>query len=69
MIIDVTGTELIPGNNGKDCPGNGEHIDENGDIIECCCDECDYMLCCIETHIETACKNCSDYRCPRALKA
>ena len=35
MVIDVTGTELIPGNNGKDCPGNGEHIDENGDIIDC----------------------------------
>ncbi len=33
MIIDITGIELIPGNHGKDCPGNGE----NGN--ECCCDE------------------------------
>jgi hypothetical protein len=41
MIIDVTGTKLIPGNHGKDCPGNGEH-----EGIECCCDECNYMLCC-----------------------
>ena len=29
MIIDVTGIELIPGNNGADCPGNGEHVDKN----------------------------------------
>ena len=36
MIIDVTGIELIPGNNGEDCPGNGEHIDNNGKVIECC---------------------------------
>ena len=44
MIIDVTGIELIPGNNGLDCPGNGEHKDKNGNYIECCCDECDYMI-------------------------
>ena len=47
MIIDITGIELIPGNSGKDCPGNGEHYDENGELIECCCDECDFYLCCI----------------------
>ena len=41
MITDVTGTELIPGNYGRDCPGNGEH--QGG---ECCCEECDYMLLC-----------------------
>ena len=40
MIIDITGTILIPGNLGKDCPGNGE----NGN--ECCCDECNYFLYC-----------------------
>ncbi len=28
MIIDVTGTILIPGNNSQDCAGNGEHFDE-----------------------------------------
>ena len=48
MIIDITGIELIPGNCGKDCPGNGEHYDENGELIECCCDECDFFLCCID---------------------
>ena len=37
MIIDVTGTELTPGNFGRDCLGNGEH-----EGVECCCDECDY---------------------------
>ncbi len=44
MIIDITGVVLTPGNFGKDCFGNGEHIDEKGNLIECCCDECDYML-------------------------
>ena len=43
MPIDVTGVELRPGNGGKDCPGNGEDPQ-----IECCCDECDYMLDCID---------------------
>ena len=65
MIIDVTGIELIPGNNGEDCPGNGEHIDNNGKVIECCCDECDYLICCLETHNQEYCKICSDFKCPR----
>lgn len=38
--------ELCPGNNGTNCLYNGEHYDENGNIIECQCDECDYLLCC-----------------------
>lgn len=46
MIIDISGIELLPGNRGSDCLGNGEHFDEFGNKIECCCDECDYMLCC-----------------------
>ena len=45
MIIDVKGTTIIPGNNGEDCPGNGEHYDKNGTLIEMCCDECDYNEC------------------------
>ena len=44
VIIDVTGIILMPGNQGKDCPGNGANP-----AIECCCDECDYMLCCFDT--------------------
>ena len=46
MIIDITGIILTPGNGGNDCLGNGEHTDENGNLIECCCDECDYYLEC-----------------------
>ena len=46
MIIDVTGIILTPGNNGKDCEGNGEHRGSFGNLIECCCEECDYYLCC-----------------------
>lgn len=51
MFIDITGitgTVLIPGNGGRDCPGNGLHRDEQGEMIECCCEECDYLLCCVE---------------------
>ena len=65
MIIDLTGIELTPGNNGDDCLGNGRHIDDNGEIIECCCDECDYMMCCA---YECDCENCNDERCDRNKK-
>lgn len=69
MIIDVTGVMLIPGNEGKDCPGNGQHIDDYGNPIECCCDECDYMICCLETHNQEECKICTDNKCPHALNS
>ncbi len=46
-IIDVTGIKLTPGNEGKDCLGNGAHYDKKGRLIECCCDECDYMIMCL----------------------
>lgn len=46
MIIDVTGVILTPGNAGDDCLGNGEHVNENGQPIERCCEECDYYLIC-----------------------
>ena len=65
MILDVTGIQLIPGNMGKDCPGNGNHLDEKGLPIECCCDECDYYLCCLESHTQEDCKNCFDRDCPQ----
>ena len=48
MIIDVTGVELTPGNNGDDCLGNGSHYDAEGNLIECCCDECDYYMDCFK---------------------
>ena len=46
-IIDITGVELTPGDY-KNCLGNGEHYDSDGGIIECCCDECDYLMLCLE---------------------
>ena len=60
MIIDITGTVLIPGNLGRDCPGNGSNDD-----VECCCDECDYMLCCLPTHDRAECLACKEEDCPR----
>ena len=65
MIIDVTGVELIPGNHGKDCPGNGKHFDAGGKPIECCCDECDYLMCCFFQQDHEQCKICDDASCPR----
>lgn len=29
-------------------PGNGEHFDENGNRIECCCDECNFLMLCLD---------------------
>ena len=46
-IIAVSGVELTPGNLSA-CLGNGEHINEEGSPIECCCDECDYLMLCLE---------------------
>ena len=68
MIIDVTGIELNPGNGGIDCLGNGEHFDKNGEPIECCCDECDYMICCLLMEDFTECNQCDDEYCPRVLQ-
>ena len=46
--IDLsTGIEIAPGHSEL-CKGNGETLDENGILIECCCDECDYLEACIE---------------------
>ncbi len=50
MIIDVTGIILILENMDKDCMGNGEHFDKKGNLLECCCDGCDYFICCTDMH-------------------
>ena len=63
-IIDISGTILIPGNNGKDCPGNGETQNN----IECCCDECNYLMCCTELHNSCECLYCEDLYCPHSAK-
>ena len=51
-----TDPPLTPGRGGRFCLGNGEHRDENGDLIGVCCDECDYMMCCMDTPNE--CDEC-----------
>ena len=66
MILDRTGMELTPGNFGRECAGNGEHIGTEGVLIECCCDECDYLLCCLKP--ENSCEHCNDRACPRACQ-
>ena len=38
-VIDSTGVELMPAEPSV-CLGNGEQG------FECCCDECDFYLCC-----------------------
>ena len=65
MIIDVSGVVLTPGNGGVDCLGNGRFFDENGEKIECCCDECDYMLCCFFGN-EEKCKVCTNTHCEKS---
>lgn len=51
FYIDITGTVLTPSPNGADCLGNGKCFDENGDEIECCCDECNYFLECFPSDL------------------
>ncbi len=48
-IFDVTGVELTPGNMAA-CLGNGEYLNKDGNPIECCCDECDYLILCLENN-------------------
>lgn len=66
MIIDITGIVLTPGDYGNLCLGNGKHTDVNGKPIECCCDECDYALCCLENYDLNNCENCTDINCLRS---
>ena len=52
--------QLMPGNDGKDCPANGEHK-----WIEIQCDECDYLMCCLPEYNPSNCKECDTNDCPR----
>ncbi len=52
--------ELMPGNEGEDCPGNGTVPG-----IECQCDECDYLMCCIPEYNVGGCEECNLQDCPR----
>ena len=53
---------LTPGNKGKDCLYNGMHYDKQGNLIPICCDECDFLLCCVSE--ENDCCNCAVFTCP-----
>ena len=55
MFIDVTGIELTPGNNGN--------------VIECCCDECNFLMCCLPEHTQEECISCKEEECPRKCVA
>lgn len=52
--------KLMPGNEGKDCPGNGSTPG-----IECQCDECDYLMCCVPKYSPDGCTGCNIDYCPR----
>ena len=67
MITDITGIVLTPGNCGVCCQGNGKHTDINGNIIECCCDECNYLICCTSNPHDILCKSCTNNECPNYL--
>lgn len=58
MIIDVTGTELVPGNCGDYCSGRIE-----------CCDECEFLRCCLEDFDMNECKKCNKMDCPNCKTA
>ena len=47
-ILDAAGVELTPGDMSA-CLGNGAHFDKKGNLIECCCDECDYLILCLNS--------------------
>ena len=53
MFTDITGIPLVPGNGGRHCPGNGTTLDSSGAPIECCCDQCDYILLCFPEYDRT----------------
>lgn len=63
--MNSTEIGLMPGNKGIDCLRDGKHYDNDGNLIECCCDECDYLMCCISDVDE--CNNCNVPFCPRVL--
>ncbi len=46
-FVDITGTVLSPGRPDI-CRGNGKTVDDDGNLIECCCDECNWLLACLE---------------------
>ncbi|MBO7148685.1 MAG: hypothetical protein J6V93_02405 [Clostridia bacterium] len=64
MLLDYSGIILNQGYGGKNCRGNGEHYNDDGMLIDCCCDECDYLMCCLKIQGYGDCKRCKDTVCP-----
>ncbi len=64
IYVDITGVILTPGNCGKDCRGNGKHTTIFGEEIECCCDECAYMMDCLFNPSYDKCSKCREEDCP-----
>lgn len=67
LIIDITGTLLTPGCGGMGCKGNGDYINIFGTPVECCCNGCNYMMCCLDEHDEYECRECPKKHCPRSV--
>lgn len=63
--IELDNTYLTPGNAGRDCLGNGRCYDEDGNMYECACGECDFGLCYMVRTWEKHCSCCSNEACPR----
>lgn len=61
MFLDIPDNLLFPGNKGKNCIGNGEHKNKYGVLIDCCCENCNYFLCCYEDNVD--CSNCEEINC------
>jgi len=61
MIVEENGLILMPGNGGADCPANGLGVTSSGEHIECCCDECDYGMCCYAPWYGNPCEECGAY--------
>ena len=65
MTFDL---DLFPGNFGIDCMYDGNKKNSEGQLIPCCCDQCDYYLRCEDPFWQAQCRECSDFDCPRKNK-
>ena len=64
MLSDKNNKQPYPGNNGRLCIFNGSHLDKNGKAVECRCDECSYLMCCLDNFSESDCYSCKELNCP-----
>ena len=69
MIENENGIPLTSGNGGRNCLANGRFFDKQGKPIESCCDECDYLMCCVGDYTDADCRVCDDPFCPHSQKA